>query len=452
MNVIATVEWDVIPNYCETSSTDFAGVLPTRQISKLLIEQTEGNDITAKLVSRVTRQDDYIWRLQIAPTAFRSTGHTVTPEEIITQFKRLSLTRPLMSVLAPFSNIAKIGHSELELTTRYPIDVRKPLANPLLTPDPKQCGTVTTGRYKIGERDPNFLLLRSHIEQDAIQCLEPSSAEQGQTLYDKGVTDITCSTTYPLARLQDNTSLDTNNDLQQQRVCLSFNLLAPPGWPKDIVELLGRIIDRDLIARDLKGLIVPIYSSIDQWIDDSYPLNNTWMSGGKTTVNDIASYLDGVTLTYPDYSPNKELADLIALHISTELGVYIPICPVSYVAYLKQADTRNQLRLAIAWVPWDSPLSVILPILSLLDNKEKVAPIEQIDALGAFSSEDPWVLRNISTCLDVCTKTIPIAQMVYVTRSRFGPIHIPRSGLIDYHSAIRPNKGPAREDTDARVW
>ncbi|WP_146114039.1 MULTISPECIES: hypothetical protein [unclassified Arthrobacter] len=430
------IETDVMPTTFGHKSRDFTSLLFSRQLnSPLFTESQDDAGVRGLLVREATRHDDLNWQLELDDDLLWTNGDGIFANDVLTQMRSIAASSPFKFLLRPLKQVQVLGPKTLSFKTRLPLDLPAVLSNPVFAPERIEPQT-STGSFQVQTLTPRRAVFRPNGDSPAIEFVLADNAEDGQRMFDEGITSLTCSTTYPIDRWQDT---DERAGLHVQPLNISVDIVLPISMDKKFVGCISAAIDRDEIARDLHGLVEPLNAATDMWLDEG----SVGRSVGRLSDAPRPPLGRQWLLVYPDFSPNEQLAYAVATQLKRELGLDLFPFAQTYEDYLQGQGASNAdcFRLVLRASPWPDPISMILPYLqhSEMDvsmGKKLEQTVRAIAAAGVAERHE--LLREASTIIEGELAIFPIVRLRSITRTRFSHFSSPVSGWTNYLSNL-PN-------------
>lgn len=123
-------------------------------------------------------------------------------------------------------------------------------------------------------------------------------------------------------------------------------------------QAIAAALDRRDLSRRLHGAISPLDSFTGLW-DPSRP------TAPARAAHELfpAAKRTPMRLVFPDFSPNRETARILADQIGDNTGLTLRPEAIDYRVYLTQLHTthREDFRLVLMASPWPDPVSLLLP-------------------------------------------------------------------------------------------
>lgn len=430
-NSAIRIETDVLPTNQGSKSYDFTSLLLTKQVNRSLFKEKAGNLITGDLIKKAYITGESEWTLEVSDEAEWSTGKTVTSNEVLQQMRSIVKHSKFKFLLKPIDRIEAVTSKKLIAKTHLPIDLPALFSNPVFAPESTDL-QVTTGEHYIRDRSPGRIELGSNVCGPDIEFVLANDAESGQMMYDRGETDITCSTTFPLMRWKSSLKSD---EIFIHPLNITVDVIVPQSFHPDSARLISSRIDRTEITKRFHGLVEPINTATDMWRREKLKEKE---SNGNSYYNMKTFGEQELYLYYPDFSPNKELAESFCQHIRDVCGLLIKPVPQTYKQYLTdgiQVGNKN-FRLVLRASPWPDPLSMIIPYLNPVNKDTRstsfVKEIIYYTDKADNSEQKLSFLEKASIEIENKNGIVPIARLNSITRSRYGSFHSPPSGWVKY--------------------
>ncbi|WP_030790486.1 ABC transporter substrate-binding protein [Streptomyces sp. NRRL S-920] len=350
------VETDLIPSGLYGAADDWTGLTITRQLARPLFVEGPGRTLMPGLLHQAQRLDDKRWDFALRPGARWSDGPPIRALDIARHITAVAKQAgPFAWLVSLIEQIRPIGPDRLRLTTRHPVgNLPALLANPVFGPrhsDP----AVTSGAYTLADAPPGELRLRATGPGPDVTYVLSSDAQHGQRLFDRGAVDITCPTTFPVLQWARRADYP---DLQVDDLDIAVALLPPSGMAAERKRAVAAALDRRELSRRLHGAISPLDSLTGLW-DPGRPVPPALASRDLFPAADRTP----MRLVFPDFSPNREAAHVLAEQIGDHTGLTLRPEAIDYRAYLTQLPTtyREDFRLVLMASPWPDPVSLLLP-------------------------------------------------------------------------------------------
>jgi ABC-type transport system substrate-binding protein len=365
------VEIDVLPFALRGGwVTDFAGLQIAHLLRAPLLEEADGSSqVKPGLLREILPLRDHSeWRLVLRDDARWSDGAPVTSDDVkLTLSTRFaegrSPSRWLLNLLgASFSELnstpvtAQVVNAQtLDLKLHRRVSYLPALfTHDFFSPDcPEKSGPRSrhTGAFSVQGllRDERGYVLGANGVEGAgpkeIVFLKTDDAYQGIRLFEQGIVDVTCNTTFPaseMSRWRNAPCLFRKPlNLAVQLQCNSANhFLSRPGAR----HAIAAAIDHRALAEVTGGLLSPIECYLDLWRGEC--TNSTARSPRKRVHRGRVP--DCLTITHANFPPNDSICRILCNQIAAALRTKVTSRPVSYPEYLNAIRTQEyELILAI---------------------------------------------------------------------------------------------------------
>ncbi|MCT9141070.1 ABC transporter substrate-binding protein [Streptomyces violarus] len=350
------VETDLIPSGLYGAADDWTGLTITRQLARPLFVEGPDRTLRPGLLHHALRLDEKRWDFALRPGAQWSDGRPIHARDIARHIAAVAKQAgPFAWLVSLIEQIQPLDPDRLLLTTRHPVgNLPALLANPVFGPrhsDP----AVTSGAYTPADGPPGEIRLRATGPWPDVTYVLSSGAEHGQRLYDRRAVDITCPTTFPVPRWANRADYP---DLQVDDLDIAVALLPPSSMAAEHKRAVAAALDRRDLSRRLHGALSPLDSFTGLW-DPHRPITPARAAHGPFP----AAGRTPVRLVFPDFSPNRETARILADQLGENTGLTLRPEAIDYRAYLTELHTthREDFRLVLMASPWPDPVALLLP-------------------------------------------------------------------------------------------
>ncbi|MGV2920086.1 hypothetical protein [Streptomyces alfalfae] len=147
-------------------------------------------------------------------------------------------------------------------------------------------------------------------------------------------------------------------ELQVDDLDIAVALLPPGSMAARRKHAVAAAIDRRELSRRLHGALGPLDSFTGLWepgraIAPARAGHGLFAAAGRAPAR----------LVFPDFSPNRETAHILAEQIADNTGLVLRPEAIDYRAYLTELHTthREDFRLVLLASPWPDPAALLLP-------------------------------------------------------------------------------------------
>ncbi|QUI33571.1 hypothetical protein H9W91_23935 [Streptomyces alfalfae] len=350
------VETDLVPSGLYGASDDWTGLTITRQLAGPLFVEGPGRTLRPGLLHHARRLDEKRWSLAPRPDARWSDGRPIHARDIARHIAAVARQAgPFAWLVSLIEQIRPTEADRLLLTTRRPVgNLPALLANPVFGPrhgDP----AVSSGAYTMAEGPAGEIRLRATGPWPDVTYVLSCDAEHGQRLFDRNAVDVTCPTTFPVSRWAHRADYP---ELQVDDLDIAVALLPPDSMAARRKHAVAAAIDRRELSRRLHGALGPLDSFTGLWepgraIAPARAGHGLFPAAGRAPAR----------LVFPDFSPNRETAHILAEQIADNTGLVLRPEAIDYRAYLTELHTthREDFRLVLLASPWPDPAALLLP-------------------------------------------------------------------------------------------
>jgi len=365
-----------------------------------LFETTELSGVYAPCSVAEWSSDDggTTWRILLIDELYRANGNRLLAEDYVAGLRN-ALTPPKIVPMAwiadlvdgardlregriepsMFTGFRAVGPKELVIRFCTPIAAPEALlAAPLFSPSAECLRTTDmsgVGPYQLSTilPDDRGLILEanplSHRQSKnaprQLVFLRTTEPMQGLRLFDQGLIDVTCGTTFPP---ESKNNYSESPEFIQRRLTmvahLSFEMTRCPAFRSiEIRKAISTAIDRAAISEILDGMVDPLWHYRDLWNSQQslIPARDSLLAQQIVRAADV-ELPRAFRIAYADFPPNGQVVKLIAENLLSSLAIKIKPVPLPYNEYIRAVRSGMYEALyTLNPAPFGNVLSLLLP-------------------------------------------------------------------------------------------